>query len=94
MKLACVIELRIINEKGPHIQSVQSVKIPAAKLRVERQTSPLGRHCRMGRGAGDSITADILYCIKLVENYSLPLQKFPSKENGTTHPWTCSLLRI
>lgn len=40
----------------------------------------------VGRGAGDGITADILYYMKLAENYSLPLQKLPSKKNGILHP--------
>jgi hypothetical protein len=54
--------LEQVFEKGPHIQTV---KIPAAKLRIERQTFPLGRHCKSTDGR------DPVLSIEVIENRSL-----------------------
>ncbi len=40
----------------------------------------------MGRGQGNLIDADILFYMKLAENYSIPLKKFPLEEKGSLHP--------
>lgn len=40
----------------------------------------------MGRGRGAPIDADILFYMKLAENYSIPLKKIPLEETGTLHP--------
>ena len=40
----------------------------------------------MGRGAGKLIDADVLFYMKLAENYSIPLKKFPLEEKGSLHP--------
>jgi hypothetical protein len=40
----------------------------------------------IGRGRGDPIDADILFYMKLAENYSIPLKKFPLEEKGSLHP--------
>ncbi|MBS3917307.1 MAG: VWA domain-containing protein [Deltaproteobacteria bacterium] len=40
----------------------------------------------MGRGRGAPIDADILFYMKLAENYSIPLKKIPLEEAGTLHP--------
>ncbi len=40
----------------------------------------------MGRGRGSQIDADILFYMKLAENYSIPLKKIPLEETGTLHP--------
>ncbi len=40
----------------------------------------------MGRGRGNLIDADILFYMKLAENYSIPLKRFPLEENGSLHP--------
>lgn len=40
----------------------------------------------MGRGRGAPIDADILFYMKLAENYSIPLKKIPMEETGTLHP--------
>ncbi len=40
----------------------------------------------MGRGRGAPIDADILFYMKLAENYSIPLKKIPLDETGTLHP--------
>jgi hypothetical protein len=40
----------------------------------------------IGRGRGDPIDADVLFYMKLAENYSIPLKKFPLEEKGSLHP--------
>ena len=40
----------------------------------------------LGRGQGNPIDADILFYMKLAENYSVPIKKFPLEENGSLHP--------
>ena len=40
----------------------------------------------MGRGQGNLVDADILFYMKLAENYSIPLKKVPLEEKGSLHP--------
>jgi len=40
----------------------------------------------MGLGAGRSVDADILYYMKLAENYALPIRKRPMKKSGSLYP--------
>jgi hypothetical protein len=40
----------------------------------------------MGRGKGTPLDADLLFYMKLAEQYSLPLHKTPIEEKGTLHP--------
>ncbi len=40
----------------------------------------------MGRGKGTPLDADVLFYMKLAEQYSLPLQRTPLEEKGTLHP--------
>ncbi|NWG02410.1 MAG: hypothetical protein HXY44_06100 [Syntrophaceae bacterium] len=40
----------------------------------------------MGRGPGNPIDADVLFYMKLAENYSIPLKKLPLNEKGSLHP--------
>ena len=40
----------------------------------------------MGRGRGGLIDADVLYYMKLAENYSIPLRKTPLEKRGYMHP--------
>ena len=40
----------------------------------------------MGRGQGNPIDADILFYMKLAENYSIPLKKLPLEKKGSLHP--------
>lgn len=41
----------------------------------------------MGRGQGNPIDADVLFYMKLAENYSIPLKKLPLNEKGSLHPY-------
>jgi hypothetical protein len=40
----------------------------------------------MGRGTGGPIDADVLYYMKLAENYSIPIRKTPLEKRGYMHP--------
>jgi hypothetical protein len=40
----------------------------------------------MGRGKGGLIDADVLYYMKLAENYSIPIRKMPLEKRGYMHP--------
>jgi hypothetical protein len=40
----------------------------------------------MGRGRGTHIDADILFYMKLAENYSIPVKRLPLEKTGTLHP--------
>jgi hypothetical protein len=40
----------------------------------------------MGRGTGRSFDADILYYMKLAENYLLPIRKTPMEKSGSLYP--------
>jgi hypothetical protein len=40
----------------------------------------------MGRGQGNPIDADVLFYMKLAENYLIPLKKLPLEEKGSLHP--------
>ena len=42
----------------------------------------------MGRGHGKPIDADILFYMKMAENYSIPIKKIPSEKKGNLHPYT------
>jgi len=44
----------------------------------------------MGRGQGKSLDADVLFYMKLAENYSIPLKKIPLEEKGALHPYSHS----
>ena len=46
----------------------------------------------MGRGQGNPFDADVLFYMKLAENYSIPLKKFPLEEKGSLHPHSHSSL--
>jgi hypothetical protein len=40
----------------------------------------------MGLGPGQAVDADILYYMKLAENYSLPVRKLPLRKSGSLYP--------
>jgi hypothetical protein len=40
----------------------------------------------MGLGPGQSLDADVLYYMKLAENYSLPIRKTPLEKSGSLYP--------
>jgi hypothetical protein len=40
----------------------------------------------MGRGRGVPLDADVLFYMKLAENYSIPLKKLPLEKKGSLHP--------
>ncbi len=44
----------------------------------------------MGLGQGSSVDADLLYYMKLAENYSLPVRKTPIEKSGSMYPYSHS----
>jgi hypothetical protein len=52
----------------------------------ELKEAGYGMEGGMGRGGGALIDADILFYMKLAENYSIPLKKLPLEEKGSLHP--------
>jgi hypothetical protein len=42
----------------------------------------------MGRGHGAPVDADVLFYMKLAENYSIPIKKLPLEEVGSLHPYS------
>jgi hypothetical protein len=52
----------------------------------ELKEAGYGMEGGMGRGKGALIDADILFYMKLAENYSIPLKKLPLEEKGSMHP--------
>ena len=52
----------------------------------ELKQAGYGMEGGMGRGQGTTIDADILFYMKLAENYAIPLRKIPIEEKGALHP--------
>lgn len=52
----------------------------------ELKEAGYGMEGGMGRGRGNAIDADVLFYMKLAENYSIPLKKLPLEEKGSLHP--------
>ena len=52
----------------------------------ELKESGYGIEEAMGRGRAQPIDADILFYMKLAENYSIPLKKLPLEKKGSLHP--------
>ncbi|MGD0917205.1 MAG: hypothetical protein ABSB22_12190 [Thermodesulfobacteriota bacterium] len=52
----------------------------------ELKEAGYGMEGGMGRGRGLPIDADILFYMKLAENYPIPLRKIPLEEMGSLHP--------
>jgi hypothetical protein len=47
-------------------------------------------HTGMGLGPGSPIDADVLFYMKLAENYSLPIKKTPIEKSGSLYPYSHS----
>jgi len=56
----------------------------------ELKEAGYGTEAGMGRGQGNPIDADVLFYMKLAENYSIPLKKFPLEIKGSLHPYSHS----
>jgi len=52
----------------------------------ELKEAGYGMEGGMGRGAGHPIDADILFYMKLAENYSIPIKKVTIEKRGSLHP--------
>ena len=49
-----------------------------------------GREGGMGRGRGNPLDADVLFYMKLAENYSIPVKKVVLEKKGSLHPYSHS----
>ena len=49
-----------------------------------------GREGGMGRGRGNPLDADVLFYMKLAENYSIPVNKVVLEKKGSLHPYSHS----
>ncbi len=56
----------------------------------ELKEAGYGMETGMGRGQGKPFDADVLFYMKLSENYSIPLRKFPMEKKGSLHPYSHS----
>jgi hypothetical protein len=52
----------------------------------ELKEAGYGMEGGMGRGRGTPIDTDVLFYMKLAENYSIPLKKLPLEKKGSLHP--------
>jgi hypothetical protein len=52
----------------------------------ELKEAGYGMEGGMGRGYGNPIDADVLFYMKLSENYSIPIRKVPIEKKGSLHP--------
>ena len=69
----------------------ESMALPAFRELVEDFSDELkeagyGSQSGMGRGKGVTIDADILFYMKLAENYAIPVKKLPLEKQGILHP--------
>ncbi len=56
----------------------------------ELKEAGYGMEGGMGRGKGNPLDADVLFYMKLAENFSIPLRKFPMEKKGALHPYSHS----
>jgi hypothetical protein len=78
-------------DQGLRDYAKQSMALAEFKEVVEDFSDELngagyGMEGGMGRGQGNPIDADVLFYMKLAENYSIPIKKSPLEENGSLHP--------
>ncbi len=78
-------------DQGLRDYAKKSMALPEFKEMVEDFSEELkeagyGMEGGMGRGRGTPLDADILFYMKLAENYSLPLKKVPLEKKGSLHP--------
>ncbi|OGP86805.1 MAG: hypothetical protein A2156_12940 [Deltaproteobacteria bacterium RBG_16_48_10] len=78
-------------DQGLRDYAQQTMKLAEFREVVEDFSEDLkeagyGMEGGMGRGQGNPLDADILFYMKLAENYALPLRRTPMEEKGTLHP--------
>ena len=67
------------------VQDLQEFKETVDDLKEELEEKGYGAG-GMGRGKGNPIDANLLYYMKLAENYTLPLRQLPIEKRGFLHP--------
>jgi hypothetical protein len=66
-------------------EDLQEFKETIDDLREELEGKGYGTG-GMGRGKGNPLDADLLYYMKLADNYTLPVRKLPLEKSGHLHP--------
>ncbi|MFH1625254.1 MAG: hypothetical protein ABID54_08900 [Pseudomonadota bacterium] len=66
--------------------SLEAFKEMVSDFEDELNERGLGNTGVMGRGKGESIDADMLFYMKLAENYNIPIKKVPMEGSGSMHP--------
>ena len=75
-----------LREYAKKTMTLSEFKDVVDDLSEELQETGYGMEGGMGRGRGTPIDADVLFYMKLAENYSIPLKKTQFEEKGSLHP--------
>lgn len=72
--------------------SLEAFREMVSDFEEELKELGFGNRDGIGRGRGESVDADMLFYMKLAENYSIPIRKVPMKKSGSMHlhshsPW-------
>ena len=78
-------------DQGLRDYAKKTVALPEFKEVIEDFSDELkevgyGMEGGMGRGQGAPLDADVLFYMKLAEQYSIPIRKIPLEKKGTLHP--------
>jgi hypothetical protein len=76
---------RGLREFATAVDDLQEFKETVDDLREELEGQGYGTG-GMGRGKGNPIDANLLYYMKLADNYTLPIRKLPLEKKGYLHP--------
>jgi hypothetical protein len=76
---------RGLREFAASVADLQEFNETVEDLREELETRGYGTG-GMGRGKANPIDANLLYYMKLAENYTLPIRKLPIEKRGYLHP--------
>ena len=65
----------------------QAFKDVVEDFEEELQEAALDKDTGMGLGGGSALDANLLYYMKLAENYALPVRKMPMEKSGSRYPY-------
>ena len=74
-----------VKEFASSVQDLQEFKETVEDFKDELEEQGYGSQ-GMGRGAGTPIDVNLLYYMKMAENYTLPIRKLPLETTGDLHP--------
>lgn len=70
--------------------SIEEFKEIISDFEDELKELGVGSTSGMGRGKGEPIDSDLLFYMKLAENYSIPIKMIPMEKSGFLHPYSHS----